>query len=267
MGLMFEDADKSFLTRDELRDISVFWGIVASDAYAVSCDVIDIIAAGAEPSEIQRHNIREIFAQYMIFSLIHRISQKMDGDRYWAVMLRLLESATWDSEMLDTKVVSDEAPRVFSGLCGTYVGVNNVYIRKAPSMIDCGTFKRMKISWAMQNRGKGLTLSIGDHTIGYAILGADFVNSWLVKCVDVNRDSTRQKIYRTIDSAFNWFYESFMMEFQKNGNNLPTAVAPTTLEKVSKQEKRLRVLKGLLDSGLINQLDYDSRKQVILDTV
>lgn len=211
--MMFEDnIDKSFLEPGEIASIDNYWAYVARTAVEHTECFFDTNFPSAPRKENLLFDIRTFFAQILIFSLIHRLAQEMSEDKYFAVMLERLETLTYACDGFAEKL-SDEMftkkVRVIlgGGFVGHYIAANNSYIRKAPSMIDCGFFQRKRISWAMQNRGRGLILRIGDYTIGYAILGAFFVNGSLSEYLSLSNDFERKAVYSKVNAAFECFYD------------------------------------------------------------
>ncbi len=213
MSLMFEDnVDKSFLEPGELTSIDNYWAYVARTAVEHAECFFDTNFPSVPRNEDLLFDTRTDFAQILIFTLIHRLAQEMSEDKDFAVMLERLETLTGDCGGIG-KNTSDEIFKearaiLGSGFMGHYIAANNDYIRKAPSMIDCGFFQRKRISWAMQNRGRGLIVGIGDYTIGYALLGAFFVNRSLSGCVNLSNDSERKAVYQKINGAFEYYYDS-----------------------------------------------------------
>ncbi len=213
MSMMFEDnVDKSFLEPGELTSIDNYWAYVARTAEEHAECFFDTYFPNVPRKENLALDTRTDLAQILIFTLIHRLAQEMSEDKYFAVMLERLETLTYAcdgiGEQLSNEIFTKEARAILGGgFIGNYIAANNDYIRKAPSMIDCGFFQRKRISWAMQNRGRGLIVGIGDYTIGYALLGAFFVNGSLSRCVNLSDDSERMAVYQKINGAFEYYYD------------------------------------------------------------
>ena len=213
MSMMFEDnVDKSFLEPGEITAIDNYWAYVARTAVEHTECFFDANFPSVPRKENLLFDIRTGFAQILIFTLIHRLAQEMSEDKYFAVMLERLETLTFACdgfvETLSDEIFTKKARVILGGsFVGHYIAANNSYIRKAPSMIDCGFFQRKRISWAMQDMGRGLILGIGDYTIGYAILGAFFVNGSLSEYVSLSNDSERMAVYSKINAAFEYFYD------------------------------------------------------------
>lgn len=271
--MMFaDDNDKSFLTKDELNAIEAFWGYMALGALEVSDAFLSGVAPNLPQEADKNYDLRTSCARMLIFSAIHRVAQMMaNGDKYFAVMLESLESLCFTlcydfvRDRLPKEIFIDDVCNVLSMCFVTdYLGVNTDYIRKAPSMMDCGYFQRMKISWAMQSGAKGLTLNIGDYGIGYALMGAWFINKDLAKRIDVGSDKDRMEIYKKLEAAFQYYFDTRIGNELKECGKISEVVKQETVCKGPDPEARLRRLKGLLDAGLITQDDYDAKKSSII---
>ena len=216
MAMMFpEGNDKSFLTESDERNIDAFWSYAALSAHDVSEGFIALVKAENKDEESKLSIIKD-FALYLIISAIHRLSQHFDGDKYFAVMLETLESVSFTCfyDMFQARFkergYGDVQCKVLAMISGIYVLANNDYIRKATEMHNYGFFEKMKIQFALQNRGKGLTLNVGDYTVGYALLGSYFVRNELNRYVGGVPEAKLKEVYRLVAASFNFYYENLV---------------------------------------------------------
>ena len=253
--------------------IDLMWGDMAQKAYKEACDFIESIAPNIRRAEGVESDIRVTFARVLIISVIHRLAQTDEDEQYFLAMVNRLETLML-IEFLGIRdrypkdVFTDEAVEVLHTLGAVYMCMNTDYIRKAPSMLNLGFWQKTKISFAMQANARGLTLNIGDYSVGYALLAAFFVNTYLAKFINLNDDKKRVSLYPKIDDVFRRFYVNALEGFvDSNGNIISEGEEQTKQQGQASSETRLKELKALLESGLITQEDFDSRKKAILDSI
>ena len=219
MSMMFPDGnDKSFLSQEDLKAIDAFWAYAVQSAIGVSDAFVSEICPQLDKNTETRDKITIEFVAYLIMSVIHRLSQHLDGERYFAVMLEQLNDICEKAglclfmykDQLHDRGFTDEQIAAFGKFLGVYVAVNNYYIQKAPEAHNYGFFEKMKIKALLQARGKGLTLNVGDYLIGYTLIGSYFVNWPLkIKVGEVPR-SKLEDVYRLIEAAFVFYYEKLV---------------------------------------------------------
>ena len=268
-------ASKLKLSDHSARCIDLMWGDMAQKAYKEACDFIESIDPNIPRAEGLESDIRVTFARVLIFSVIHRLAQTDEDEQYFLAMLDRLEALIFTLGIRDirvrypTDIFTEEVIEVLSSPCSAeYLVMNTDYIRKAPSMLNLGFWQKTKISWAMQANARGLTLNIGDYSVGYALLAAFFVNKDLAKFINLNDDKKRMSLYPKIEDAFRRFYVNALEGLvDSNGNIISEGEEQTKQQGQISSESRLKELKALLESGLITQEDFDSRKKAILDSI
>lgn len=261
-------ASKLKLSDHSARCIDLMWGDMAQKAYKEACDFIESI----DPN-ISRGGIKTTFAKVLMISVIHRLAQTDVDEQYLLAMLNRLESLGFT---VGSKVFRESYPTdVFTphvmyvlNMIGEYLMMNTDYVQKAPSMLNLGFWQKKKLSWALKADARGLTLKIGDYSVGYALLAAYYVDSYLTKYINLNDDKKRMSLYSKIDEVFNRFYVNVFEDyFDSNGNVIYEVKDQTKQQGQASSESRLKELKALLESGLITQEDFDSRKKAILDSI
>ena len=271
MGMMFDDnVDKSFLAQGEISAIDNYWGFVAYKAAEHAKSFFDLQFPNAPHAREYCYDIRNFFAMTLVVSLIHRMAQTMDNDKYFAVMLERFECLTDDKSQflkcVPEGAYKDESCAVLNtGFAGYYIGVNNYYIRRAPSMINCGFFQRQKISWAMKDRGKGLILSIGNHMVGYALLSSIFIDSHLSGITTFTNNLEREAIELKIVEAFEYFYKVVGEDGLREIVESPANNSTGTKKSEFNAGEMLLDLEIKLKSGGISQAEYELQKRQILD--